>query len=230
MNVLLVEDSPDQALMVESYLELASEHRVVHTATLADALERLQQEDFDVVLLDLGLPDAQGLATVNGVYGAGFEVPIVVLTAAGEAGLGMMCLQAGAQDFLQKTELSPTTLVRAVDYAAARRGDSVVVELKQELSALGEIEQDTPQVRFSPRLHKVYQRFLNEEHASDEEAARQVAEILVAKKVEAKQVLVLHARILRQMCSGVPDREIRNNLNRGRRLLVRLLAELAAGN
>ena len=75
---------------------------------------------FDVILLDLGLPDSQGLDTLRTVRGEHRQVAIVVLTGRDDEELALQALKEGAQDYLVKGELQPTTLHRAIRYAVER--------------------------------------------------------------------------------------------------------------
>jgi len=83
-RVLVIEDSAVDYKIVESHLKQAKgiDFHIVHAKRLADGLERLAQEDIDILLLDLMLPDSQGLETVRTVRTESPSVPIVVLTAA----------------------------------------------------------------------------------------------------------------------------------------------------
>ncbi len=82
IRVLLVEDNPgDARLFVELVRETdAGRLRLEHVERLSTALDRLSEESFDLVLLDLTLPDEQGLSTVVRVHACAPKVPIVVLT------------------------------------------------------------------------------------------------------------------------------------------------------
>jgi PAS domain S-box-containing protein len=88
---------------------------------LSDALCRLREEPFDVLLLDLSLPDAHGYETFTQAYGAAPDVPIVVLTGLDDEELAVRTVQAGAQDYLVKADLNGHLVVRAVRYAIERR-------------------------------------------------------------------------------------------------------------
>ena len=120
LHALLVED--DSATAELCQLRLARSYGssvvVAHEGALAPALERLRQESFDVVLLDLTLPDSAGMETVRRAATAG--VPIVVLTGAAGADVGLQALRAGAQDYISKNEADPDRLVQAMRHACER--------------------------------------------------------------------------------------------------------------
>jgi diguanylate cyclase (GGDEF)-like protein len=122
VSVLLVEDSRADALLVSESLHHATgaTFTVTVEGTLADALARLVAERVDIALLDLNLPDSEGLSTFASVHDAAPELPIVVLTGAGTAGLGLAAVEAGAEEFLVKGELRGDRLARVLLYSMER--------------------------------------------------------------------------------------------------------------
>jgi two-component system, cell cycle sensor histidine kinase and response regulator CckA len=123
ITVLLVEDNPgDARLMREAIREAEGSHiQLVHVDTLAKALARLDQERFDVVMLDLSLPDADGLTTLVRAHAHAPSVPIVVLTGIDDEGLAIRAVREGAQDYLVKGQVTGQLLVRAMRYATERK-------------------------------------------------------------------------------------------------------------
>lgn len=120
-RVLLVEDVLMIAKITARMLAAAGgSFECTHTTTLADALAALDAQDFDLVLLDLNLPDSQELETVSRVIKAKPEVPIIVLTASTEADIGLRAVQLGAQDFLVKGEFNHVILERSARFAMER--------------------------------------------------------------------------------------------------------------
>ncbi|GGL06917.1 response regulator [Mangrovihabitans endophyticus] len=123
--LLLVEDNRADAELVKEYLAQSDDDdsgiRVIHVSRRDDAAAVLQRERVDVILLDLTLPDARGLRTLESIRDTAGDVPIVVLTGAEEDGLAASCLDAGAQDYLLKFEIRPVALRRAVGYAIYRK-------------------------------------------------------------------------------------------------------------
>ena len=121
MNILLVEDNPGDVLLLRAALADidSTDPSPVHVGCVAEALTRLDTERFDVVLLDLSLPDAQGLDAVMRVRDHPGDVPIVVLSGLSDEATALSAVQAGAQDYLLKgTTGGP--LVRALHYAIER--------------------------------------------------------------------------------------------------------------
>lgn len=121
-QVLLVEDELVMARVTEHMLKKKSggKFTVSHKVRLADTIAALRGSDFDVVVLDLNLPDSQGLDTLARVAEAAPEVAIVVLTATESEELGLRALQLGAQDFLIKGGFNEGALQRAVLYSIER--------------------------------------------------------------------------------------------------------------
>lgn len=122
INVLLVEDSPTDALLLREALagEDSVQFRTAHVERLAEALKYLQEQQFDLILLDLGLPDSQGLDTFARVHDHAPQVPIVVLTGLDDDTLALRAVQEGAQDFLTKGRFDRYWLVRNIRYALER--------------------------------------------------------------------------------------------------------------
>src|SRR5438067_143689 len=123
MKVLLVEDNPgDVRLLREAVAEVDAPAIEWATADrLTTALRQLEQEPFDVLLLDLSLPDAQGFETFTRAYEAAPDLPIVVLTGLDDEELAVRAVQAGAQDYLVKSHFNGHLVVRAMRYAIERR-------------------------------------------------------------------------------------------------------------
>ncbi|MEG3620239.1 hybrid sensor histidine kinase/response regulator [Magnetovibrio sp. PR-2] len=122
MDILLVEDSRTSVLMVSSLLDddPTEDYQLTVAGTVAQAREHLQNHEFDLILLDLTLPDSSGLATVDSVFEVAKGTGIVVLTSISDEQVGLSALKHGAQDFLIKDETYRKVLLRAVKYARQR--------------------------------------------------------------------------------------------------------------
>lgn len=124
LAVLVVEDAEAVAELIEIWLTDVSAElgpmRVVRATRLAGALERLAGGDIDAVLLDLSLPDSQGVATVSAVVGHSPHVPVVVLTGNRDPGIAIDSVRAGAEDYLPKEQMSADYLRRTLVQAAER--------------------------------------------------------------------------------------------------------------
>ncbi|WP_207095250.1 response regulator [Novosphingobium sp. PY1] len=133
--ILLVEDNPGDADYIE---EILSDQRsqLIHATSIARATEVLRDGAVNAVLLDLGLPDGNGVECVHAIRGVASDAPIVVLTGLDEERLALQCLEAGAQDYIPKSDLKGTALARAIRYAAARTREASERLRAEQLHAL----------------------------------------------------------------------------------------------
>ena len=140
IKVLLVEDNlGDVRLVYEGFAEAAlAEFHMTHVRRLGDALEYLQREACDVLLLDLGLPDSHGLETVTLARAQAPRVPIVVLTGFEDESLAVEALKCGAQDYIAKAELDSKLLARSMRYAIARKGTEEALAREAVAQAVAE--------------------------------------------------------------------------------------------
>lgn len=122
LRILLVEDNPGDARLVREALAESNVLRfeLIHVDRLSGALEHLQMGSFDLVLLDLGLPDSTGLTALIRAQIASPTVPIIVLTGTNNEELGMSAVRMGAQDYLVKGTVESNLLVRSMYYAIER--------------------------------------------------------------------------------------------------------------
>ena len=128
VSILLVEDVTADARLIELLLteSYGAEFSLTHVTRVSEAEETLAREEFDVVLLDLTLPDANRLTTVEKVRASARLVPIVVLTAHDEDGLALQTLREGAQDYVTKSDLQASTLRRSIRYAIERQNAEIM--------------------------------------------------------------------------------------------------------
>jgi PAS domain S-box-containing protein len=123
MKILLVEDNAGDARLIREMLKdaaAAEQFEVVHAERLQDGLARLSEGALDVALLDLGLPDSQGIETLIRMRETAPMLPIVVLTGLDDEETGRQAVGAGAQDYLIKGEVDGALLVRSLVYAVER--------------------------------------------------------------------------------------------------------------
>ncbi|HXK29978.1 MAG TPA: hybrid sensor histidine kinase/response regulator [Candidatus Binatia bacterium] len=122
-QILLVEDNPADARLLREVLKEVPgcPFGLAHVEQLGEALEHLREKHFDVVLLDLSLPDAQGLDGLARVRDVAPSVPILVLTGLDDEEMAVNALRVGAQDYLVKGQVNGGGLVRAVRYARERK-------------------------------------------------------------------------------------------------------------
>jgi two-component system cell cycle response regulator len=120
-SLLMIDANPGDAPFVGEMLTDAAEGFSVHcTPRLAAGMDCLTALQFDLILLDLFLPDSHGLATVREVLRAVPKTPVVVVTGPDHRNLEFQALSEGAQDFLVKGEFDAPTLLRALRHAIAR--------------------------------------------------------------------------------------------------------------
>ena len=123
MRVLVVEDDRTEALMVTGLLEntVEAEFAVTVAESLEAALDQIRRGSVDVVLLDLNLADSQGLDTFVAVRNREPDLPVVVVTAAGDTDLGRQAVESGASDFVPKGRLNKQGLGDRSLFAVGRR-------------------------------------------------------------------------------------------------------------
>jgi diguanylate cyclase (GGDEF)-like protein/PAS domain S-box-containing protein len=122
-SLLLVEDNLGDARLLREMLQEQAPQSIALTQVqyMSEAENHLAEHAVDIVLLDLGLPDAQGLAVVRRAHAAAPRVPLVVLTGLDDELLATQTLQEGAQDYLVKGQIGPRSLLRALRYAVERK-------------------------------------------------------------------------------------------------------------
>jgi diguanylate cyclase (GGDEF)-like protein/PAS domain S-box-containing protein len=130
--LLLVEDNAGDARLFREMLDEYGGHVAVLTIveSMCDAETHLAENASDMILLDLGLPDSQGLDAVRRARLAAPHVPLVVLTGLDDESLATKALQEGAQDYLIKGQIDPRALLRALRHAVERKTmeDALFVE------------------------------------------------------------------------------------------------------
>lgn len=136
VRVLLIEDNPGDAKLFHVMLaEQRDKFSDEHADRLSIGLERLKNESFDVVLLDLSLPDSQGPQTFEKVRTAFPDMPVVLLTGLNDQELGIRAMREGVQDYLIKGQVDAEALMRSIRYAIERkRSDLLVRETQKALT------------------------------------------------------------------------------------------------
>lgn len=121
IRILLVEDNPGDARLVTEILRSTQDFRYTlkKETSLGEAFQRLQEAPLDIVLLDLGLPDGQGIDTLRRLD-ASCDLPIVVLTVDDRGEMGVRALRNGAQDYLVKGHIDAWLLPRVLNHAIER--------------------------------------------------------------------------------------------------------------
>ena len=116
MNILIVDDdSTDVRFLQELLTEAGAESsHLVHVETLTTALQRLQEELFEIVLLDFFLPGSQGLESLHRLREQTPDVPIVFMTGLNDEELGNKMIEGGAQGYIVKGQVEGTALLRTL--------------------------------------------------------------------------------------------------------------------
>lgn len=138
ITVLAVEDNDDDADVLSLALARVKDRRyqIRRVRSLAAFLDQGALAKPDVVLLDLHLPDSKGIETVQRAIAGACGAPVVVLTGSEGPRIGLQAIEAGAQDYLPKTELLSPLLSRVIDFAIQRRQIAQVEEQKSLLDSV----------------------------------------------------------------------------------------------
>ena len=160
--LLLIEDNPGDANLMRAHLSEVPDKPfdLHHARSLAEGLQLLRQHPIALVLLDLGLPDSQGLSTFSKVSEEAPTVPIIVLTGRDDDELALQTVHLGAQDYLGKREVDSRLLARAIRYAIERK--QVEDALAHERDLLYNIIDNVPDRIFVKDLNS---RFLKTNHS-----------------------------------------------------------------
>src|ERR1043166_9266427 len=136
VNVLIVEDNDEHVRLLRQML-LQSEATHFHPIRfdmLGPALERARIPGIDAILLDLTLPDSDGINTFSRMQQAAPETPIVVLSGVSDEALAVETVHSGAQDYLLKGRVDHQTVIRALRYAIERkRAEQELQKARNEL-------------------------------------------------------------------------------------------------
>jgi len=122
IKILVIEDNPGDARLINIYLKEFYDDKFIFS--LADSLSKgkefLSKEIFDIIILDLTLPDSSGLDTFKKIHEYSPKIPIIVLTGLQDESIGINALKLGAQDFLVKGNIKGKELSRSINYSIER--------------------------------------------------------------------------------------------------------------
>ncbi len=171
-RVLLIEDDPgDSRLIRETLLDAGADFELETVERLETGIARLEKDDIRIVLLDLGLPDSQGIDSVLRLRRERPAVPIVVLTGLADEELGLRAVHEGAQDYLVKGKADGRLVMRAIRYALERHETGRA--LKATVEELGRKTEDLEAFLYSAshdlkeplRALGVFSQFLLEDYS-----------------------------------------------------------------
>jgi diguanylate cyclase (GGDEF)-like protein/PAS domain S-box-containing protein len=156
IEILLIEDDRGYAKLVTEMTKSvkAVDIAVSHAQLLMEGISVLAEKKIDVVLLDLTLPDSEGIDTFLRVKGVVPEMPIVVLTGREDESLAMNAVKQGAQDYLFKTEMRPPLLIRSLRYAVERKHAQEALKRAHDLLEQKVKERTADLVRINDQLKK----------------------------------------------------------------------------
>jgi signal transduction histidine kinase len=195
VRILLVEDNPGDARLIREMLAAAvgGEFAVEWVPNLGDGLRRLGRKEIDLVLLDLGLPDSQGLDTFVSACAQAPQVPIVVLSGLADETLAVTAVRQGAQDYLIKGEVDSLGLGRAIRYATERKqAEEALKESAQKLRYLTSrlfTAQEDERKRISRELHDELGHALLALKLQTESVGEQLLPQQVSLKTEVSKIL-----------------------------------------
>lgn len=158
VKVLLVEDSPTDALIIgEALVDISEfEHTLARAESLGDALTLAERSHFDVVLLDLGLPDGNGIDTFRRFRQIAPDTPVLVLTGLADISVGLVAIQEGAQDYVLKREIQAALLSRAIRYAIERNRAMTALAASEERFQLAVSGASAGLWDWNPRTGEMY--------------------------------------------------------------------------
>jgi PAS domain S-box-containing protein len=122
LNLLLVENNTSEARIIEEMIRDNTALNLIYADCLHSAIELLKQDNIDVILLDLTLPDSMGLDTVSKIVALKPLLPVIVLAGTEDNILARNAIKTGAQDYLVKNQIDSSLLSRSIFYSIERAG------------------------------------------------------------------------------------------------------------
>ena len=197
-HILLVEDSPDDVRLLRGMVDDAAPgcFTITDLGQLSAALVHLREQRVDALLLDFGLPDSEGIATLQRVLSEAAAIPVIVVTGQEDEALAGRAVEAGAQDCLIKGRVDGQTLVRSIRYAIRRHAR--FRELAQTASKLEEKNRELDAFTFSVshdlkeplRTVEAFSQFVLEDHGDKlDEQGRDYLRRMGAASARLKQMI-----------------------------------------
>ncbi len=248
-HILLIEDNPGDVRLIQEMLRETGEDlfEVTHADRLSGGLSLLDKGTFDLILLDLSLPDSCGLETFAKVHQQARDIPIVVMTGMNDLSLATKSLREGAQDYLVKEETQGDLLVRSIRYALERF--SLLKELEESRRQAQEKKERDETMRnfqhyvalgggggIARHLEALSQEYraivlqyvralrINEDRPSDR--VKTFAVQLAGFGCRARDLVHLHLGVLNEFSQKVTPAEERAFFNDARLVLVELMGNI----
>ncbi len=228
INILLVEDNPGDARLLEIYLQESFDNvfTLLTAEYLSQGIQLLEKKIFNIILLDLSLPDSNGLETFKKIYSHAPETPIIVLTGLDDESIGLQAMKLGAQDFLIKGKLKSQSLRRSINYSIERykllnelaektkkleektielNSEKLKLTLAQKISHIGSWDLDvaTNQFHWSDELYRIH-GLEPEETITDEKilkvthaADREYAKRILEQSIKTRNPFHYYYRMIR---------------------------------
>jgi signal transduction histidine kinase len=162
LKILLIEDNLAEARLLQEFIKLTKSQNfsLVHVQKLQDGINQLNSEKYDVILLDLTLPDSQGLSSIPQILKQNPSNPIIVLTNTNDEELAIEAVRQGAQDYLVKRHVNPDILVRSCRYAIERK--QFLEQLHQVNQTLEtQVEERTAELLKSQEINQLKSEFVS---------------------------------------------------------------------
>lgn len=145
LSIILIEDSAEDAQLVREMLDdRGYDYVLKRTDRLSSGLRLLEEEFFDVVLLDLGLPDSAGFDALTQIRNQAPTLPIIILTGLSDEALAVKAISLGAQDYLVKGNFAADALYRSISHSIERQRleterERLILELQEALSKVKQL-------------------------------------------------------------------------------------------
>lgn len=181
IRVLLVEDNPNDSAIVAAILRTAPDQFSFEiTGSLKDTCHRLDDGDLDVILLDFDLPDSSGIDTFCEVEKCARGIAIIALTGTGDNELAIEAVRKGAQDYLFKSSVTPSLLLRAIRHAHERKqAEKALRQARNELEL--RVEERTRELR--ALSHRLVEAQEEERHTIARELHDEIGQLLTGLKL-----------------------------------------------
>jgi signal transduction histidine kinase len=162
IKILLIEDNIAEARLLEEILKEAKHKQfsLLHTKRLKEGLQFLGDQAFHVILLDLTLPDSQGLASLEPLIAQFPQIPIVVLTNSSDEELALEAVRRGAQDYLTKRQVNLDILVRSICYSIERKQTQEALRESKEALEM-RFQQSTQELAKAQEMNKLKNEFVS---------------------------------------------------------------------
>ena len=135
LKVLLIEDNPMDARLISEYIKLAkfADIELITVDRVSNGLKMISKENFNIILLDLSLPDATKLEALDKIMAFTRDIPIIILTGMKDEGVAITAVHKGAEDYLVKGDFNKDSLIRSILYAVERNKAQVEIKRNEAL-------------------------------------------------------------------------------------------------